>query len=62
MVDEFAERLSIYAGNLEQDFHREAVEVVNQFRAAHGHDPKDCMELETFFLDRHEGKHLKVIT
>jgi|RhiMetdeSRZDD1v2_1073273.scaffolds.fasta_scaffold3004234_2 hypothetical protein len=63
LIHLLAENLSIYAGDPTGDekYLPAAKECLKQFRAAHQRDPIEYMELETFFLERQQGGHLKAV-
>jgi hypothetical protein len=62
LVKELAENLAIYASDIDDEKYLPAAkECLTQFRAAHQRDPVDCLELETFFLARQQGEHLKEV-
>jgi hypothetical protein len=61
LIEELAENIGIAAGDITGDekYLPIAKEYLKQFQAAHQRDPVDSLELETFFLARQQGEHLK---
>ena len=61
LVELLAENLAIYDGSVNDDeaYLAQAREILRQYRAAHGRDPAEYMEVEEFFLSRQQGRHLR---
>ena len=60
LVGELARNLAIYAGSTNDEAYLpQAREILKQYRAAHGRDPREYIEVEEFFLARQRGHHLR---